>query len=181
MKLLLASLVATAGIFLVASPAMVSAQTMIPGRNNDFTLPDGANFTCDALQLKCFVTGDFDTVTNVAGGRITNVLDGPIWAVQDETNNLLTVGVCGTVGDCVVTCNFGCTCTQPDDTECPFIVAPEQTRSPTQAPSMASGLKTSVPTSSPSTSGTASTGSWQSSMGLALVMATMLSAFVVGL
>jgi hypothetical protein len=131
MKLLLTSLVATAGVFLMASPAIVSAQTMIPGRPNHFTLPDGANFTCDALQSRCAVTGDFGAATNVAGWRLTSTIDGPSWAVLDETNNLITVGVCGTVDDCVVTCNFGCTCTQPDDTECPFIVA---IRSPTPAP-----------------------------------------------
>jgi hypothetical protein len=178
MKLLLASLFATAGVFLVVSPVIVSAQTMIPGRPNDFTLPDGANFTCDALQLKCAIMGAFGAVTNVAGWRLTSAIGGSFWAVQEVTDNLLTVGVCGTVDDCVVQCNFGCTCTQPDDTECPFIVT---TRSPTQAPSMASELKTSVPTSSPSTPGSGSAGSWQSSMGLALVMATMVSAFVVEL
>jgi hypothetical protein len=190
MKLLLASLVATVGVFLVTSPAKVSAQTTIPGRPNTFTLSNGATFACDVAGSKCQVTGDFteDSVT-IEGGRISNVLSGPQWTVFDVTTDVLTVGVCSG-DDCSVTCNYGCTCTQPDATECPFIVA---TRAPTQAPSMVSErTSTDKPTTSPNDSsaggynsgdGSDDSGasSWQSSTGLALVTATLVSTLLAGL
>jgi hypothetical protein len=167
MKLLLASLVATVGVLLVASPATVSAQTTIPGRPNEFTLSGGGTFACDVAGSRCQVTGDFSTVT-YGGGRITNLLSGPQWTVL-ITSDVMTVGFCRTTDDCSVTCNYGCTCTQTDDgAECPFVVA---TQAPSQAPSKAS-------VSGDDDSGT---GSWQSSTGLALVMASIVSAFVVGL
>jgi hypothetical protein len=176
MKLLLASLVATAAVLFVASPATVSAQTSIPGRPNTFTLPDGGTFACEDAGSICQVTGDFaeGTVT-FEGGRISNVLDGPHWTALNATNDVLTVGVCSG-DDCSVTCTYGCTCTQPDDTECPFVVV---TRSPTAAPSMASERITSAPSTS---SGDDDSGasSWQASTGLALVMAPMVSALLLG-
>ena len=178
MKLLLASLVATAGVFLVASPATVSAQTTIPGRPNTFTLPNGGIFACEDAGSICQVTGDFaaDAVT-FEGGRISNVLDGPRWTALNATNDVLTVGVCSGE-DCSVTCNYGCTCTQPDDTECPFMVV---TRSPTIAPSMASERITSAPSPSISSGDGSGSGSWQASTGIVLVMATIVSALLVGL
>jgi hypothetical protein len=188
MKLLLTSLVATAGVFLVASPAEVSAQFL-----TEFTLPAGALFTCDAAASKCsFLADDFDSFTNMEGGRITSVVGGAtVWTVFNETSNLLGVGVCTTtVDNCVAICDPGCICSQLDTTECPFItlspaptqaptLAPTQvpTQIPTQAPSMVNGVKTLNPTSAPNSGA----GSCQSSMGIALVMATMVSAFVAGL
>jgi hypothetical protein len=181
MKLLLASLVATAGVFLVASPAIVSAQTTIPGRPNTFTLPNGATFACEDAGSICQVTGDFASdVVTIEGGRISNVLDGPRWTALNVTNDVLTVGVCSG-DDCSVTCTYGCTCTQPDDTECPFMVV---TRAPTTAPT------TSAP--SPTKSGgdgdndgdgddDSGAGSWQSTTGLALVMAAIVSTLLAGI
>jgi hypothetical protein len=129
MKLLFASQIATAGVFLLISPATVSAQI----EQNQFTLPDGGTFTCEDFASRCQVMSGFsaDNVTSV-GGRITNVQNGRTqWTVLDAPNDVLTVGVC-TRDDCTVECNFGCTCTQPDDTECGSAVV---TEAPTQAPS----------------------------------------------
>jgi hypothetical protein len=169
MKLLLSSLVATVGVLLVACPATVSAQTAVPGRPNEFTLPDGGSFACSIAGSRCQIDGEFSVM--IDGGRITNLADGPQWTVLDPTSDLLTVGACSG-SDCSVTCNYECSCTQPDNTECPFVVV---TRTPTQAPSFADkDLTTFSPTRAP----TSGAGSWQSSTGLALVMAAMVSALV---
>jgi hypothetical protein len=238
MKLLLASQLATACVFLVTSPATVSAQTGTPGSKNEFTLPDGGTFTCDTFGSRCQVMSGFeaDNVTSV-GGRITNVQDGRTqWTSLDAPNDVLTVGVC-TRDDCTVECNYGCTCTQPDDTECDSVVVTEApTQAPTTqapstsfAPSPLGGFVSDAPAASPnffsfndnlspssssssdgssggssggqnggqnggqpgsqnrgpspaqspSSSGNFSgAGSWQSSAGLALVTATIVSAFV---
>jgi hypothetical protein len=176
MKLLLASLVATVGVFLVASPATVSAQTTIPGRPNTFTLANGGGtFACEDDGSICQVTGDFAEGTlTIGGGRISNVLDGPRWTALDATNDVLTVGVCSG-DDCSVTCTYGCTCTQPDDTECPFMVVKP---SPSVAPSMASERTTSAPSPSTSSDDGSGVSSWQASTGLALVMGTIVSALL---
>jgi hypothetical protein len=144
MKLLLASQIATACVFLVTSPATVSAQTATSESKYEFTLKKGGTFTCDVAGSKCQVMVGFDAddVTSV-GGRINNVLGGPTqWIALDAANDVLTVGVCSG-DDCTVECNYGCTCTEPDATECPFTDS--------------------------------GAGSWQSSTGLALVTATLVS------
>jgi hypothetical protein len=183
MKFLLASLVAnTVGVLLVAfiAPAAVSAQeTQIPGRPNDFTIPNGGTFVCDFSGSKCGVTGDFDSDDiSIEGGLETNVAAGLQWTALDIANDVLTVGVCtDTTGDdCIVTCNYGCTCTQPDGvTECPFMVV---TLAPTLAPSVTMEEMTSAP--APSGSDDSGAGSWQSSTSteIALVIATFVSALV---
>ena len=126
-----------------------------------FDISSGGIFTCVDVNSKCkYQTSDYSDI-NTDSGIVSPSEAGTTWAAEDPENDFFQVGEC-LVTDCLVSCNEGCYCVQPDRTFCETVnpvsspgslpPAPanqtdshsaNRTAAPTLAPSLAATLRPS--------------------------------------
>jgi hypothetical protein len=122
------SFIAIVGFSLMGS-SFVSAQS------SDYSAPNGGTFMCDTDGSTCTFDGNRAFSNNSAGGSLNFGPDGRVWIASDSATATLSLGAC-TSGTCPTTCMFGCTCVQPDGTDCPLDIVIETTTAPTRAPTV---------------------------------------------